>query len=108
MERNLAENGLKNVRAVRGRAEDVMGELPGDYDLVVMDPPRSGCERAVLDRLQEVRPKRVVYVSCNPSTLARDAKILAQGGYLPRSARAFDMFPQTVHVETVLLLERSD
>ncbi len=106
MERNLAENGLKNVRAVRGRAEDVMAELPGDCDLVVMDPPRSGCGRAVLDRILEFRPERVVYVSCNPSTLARDAKILAQGGYRPKSVRAFDMFPQTVHVETVLLLER--
>lgn len=105
MERNLQDNKLTNIRPLRGKAEDVMTELQGNYDLVVMDPPRSGCERVVLDRILDFRPARVVYVSCNPSTLARDAKILSQGGYRLTSVRAFDMFPQTAHVETVVLME---
>lgn len=105
MKKNLAENGIGNVQALKGKAELLMEELQGGYDLVVMDPPRSGCERVVLDKILEFGPKRVLYVSCNPSTLARDAKILGQGGYALKSVRAFDMFPQTVHVETVALLE---
>lgn len=104
MKKNLALNGVTNVTPLQGKAEERIAELDG-YDLVVMDPPRTGCERAVLDRIAEVRPRRVVYVSCNPSTLARDAKILRTAGYALKSVRAFDMFPQTVHVETVALLE---
>jgi 23S rRNA (uracil1939-C5)-methyltransferase len=106
MERNLKENGISNVHALKGRVEDVLPGLPGGYDLIVLDPPRSGCERVVLDRILAFRPKSVLYVSCNPSTLARDAKILKEGGYRLKSVKAFDMFPQTVHVETVALMER--
>ncbi|MDR1875971.1 MAG: 23S rRNA (uracil(1939)-C(5))-methyltransferase RlmD [Synergistaceae bacterium] len=105
MERNMKDNGITNVRSLKGRAEDVMTNLPGGYDLVVLDPPRSGCERSVLDKILEFGPKRVLYVSCNPSTLARDAKILGEGGYRLKALRAFDMFPQTVHVETVASME---
>jgi 23S rRNA (uracil1939-C5)-methyltransferase len=105
MERNMRDNGLVNVRSLRGRAEDVMTALPGGYDLIVLDPPRSGCEGAVLNKILEFAPQRVLYVSCNPATLARDAKILREGGYRLQSLRAFDMFPQTVHVETVALME---
>jgi 23S rRNA (uracil1939-C5)-methyltransferase len=105
MERNMKDNGIANVRSLKGRAEDVMTDLPGGYDLVVLDPPRSGCERAVLDKILGFAPKRVLYVSCNPATLARDAKILKEGGYRLSSLRAFDMFPQTVHVETVASME---
>jgi 23S rRNA (uracil1939-C5)-methyltransferase len=111
MKRNLKDNGISNVDVVQGRAEDflgVSGGLPGpeEYDLVVLDPPRSGCERAVLDEILAFGPRRVLYVSCNPSTLARDAKILREGGgYRLKALRAFDMFPQTVHVETAALME---
>ncbi|MCL2009550.1 MAG: 23S rRNA (uracil(1939)-C(5))-methyltransferase RlmD, partial [Synergistaceae bacterium] len=104
MEKNLEDNGIHNVRVIKGKAEEA--DTPGPYDLVVLDPPRGGCERAVLDRIIEMGIGRVIYVSCNPATLARDAKILKEGGYMPKSARAFDMFPQTVHVETVMLMER--
>ena len=108
MERNLKNNGLSNVRVLKGRAEDLMGDLAGGYGLVVLDPPRAGCARAVLDKILEFRPKRVLYVSCNPATLARDAKILREGGgYTLKSLRAFDMFPQTTHVETIALIEES-
>ncbi|MDR1730921.1 MAG: 23S rRNA (uracil(1939)-C(5))-methyltransferase RlmD [Synergistaceae bacterium] len=110
MKKNLEDNGIGNVRALCGRAEDVMTDLTGEYDSVVLDPPRSGCERRVLDKTGEFAPERIVYVSCNPSTLARDLKILTDGEkktkYTVKSIRAFDMFPQTVHVETVVLLER--
>jgi 23S rRNA (uracil1939-C5)-methyltransferase len=104
MKSNLERNGAANVRVLEGKAEEA--DIGAGYDLVVLDPPRAGCERAVLDKILTLGPARVVYVSCNPSTLARDAKLLRQGGYRLASVRAFDMFPQTVHVETVALMER--
>jgi 23S rRNA (uracil1939-C5)-methyltransferase len=109
MKRNLEKNGAANIRVLEGKAEEVVpnADAGTGYDLVVLDPPRAGCERVVLDKILGFGPARVVYVSCNPSTLARDAKILRQGGYRMTSVRAFDMFPQTVHVETVVLMERS-
>ncbi|MDR1048518.1 MAG: 23S rRNA (uracil(1939)-C(5))-methyltransferase RlmD [Synergistaceae bacterium] len=106
MKSNLEKNGVTNVRVLEGKAEDAVADIGTGYDLVVLDPPRTGCERAVLDKILELGPARVVYVSCNPATLARDAKILRQGDYRLTSVRAFDMFPQTVHVETVALLTR--
>jgi len=106
MARNLKDNKIGNIMVMNGKAEEVMSNLSGTYDLVVMDPPRSGCERAVLERIIKMKIRRIIYVSCNPATLARDAKILKEAGYSLKSARAFDMFPQTVHVETVVLMER--
>ena len=104
-ERNMGANGLE-VRTLCGRAEEVIEELHGPYDTVVMDPPRDGCNRAVLEAIRRLNVPQVVYVSCNPATLARDCKILASQGYDLRSIRAFDMFPQTAHVETVAVLLR--
>lgn len=75
-------------------------------DVVVLDPPRAGCERPVLDAILAVRPKRVVYVSCGPASLARDAAILCEGGYNIRQVQPVDMFPHTSHVETVVLMSR--
>ena len=104
-ERNLKANGL-NVRTLCGRAEDVVEELHGGYGAVVMDPPRDGCARPVLEAVARFGAPRVVYVSCNPATLARDCKILAGHGYRLQTIRAFDMFPQTAHVETVVSMAR--
>ena len=70
-------------------------------DVVVLDPPRAGCERPVLDAILAVRPKRVVYVSCGPASLARDAAIFCEGGYKIRQVQPVDMFPHTSHVESV-------
>ena len=106
MERNLKGNGINNVIVIKGKAEEFMTNMPGAYGLIVLDPPRGGCERAVLNKIIGSGIDRVLYVSCNPATLARDLKILKEGGYNPKSVRAFDMFPQTVHIETVVLMGR--
>ena len=71
-----------------------------------MDPPRKGCDSKCLETILEIQPERVVYVSCDPATLARDLRILADGGYRLRKVRPVDQFGHTVHVETVVLLSR--
>jgi 23S rRNA (uracil1939-C5)-methyltransferase len=110
MEDNLERNGITNVDIEPGKAENVIStmELESDaaYDMIILDPPRAGCERAVLNGILELAPRRVVYVSCNPSTLARDVKVLRLGGYNLKSIKAFDMFPQTLHIEAVVLMEK--
>ena len=74
--------------------------------MIVVDPPRKGCDRAVLDTMIRMQPERIVYVSCNPATLARDLEILREGGYETLKVQPVDMFPHTVHVESCVLLER--
>lgn len=104
--RNLQANGFENVETLCGRSEEVISDLQdsGKYDAVVLDPPRDGCNRAVLDAVNRFGVRKVVYVSCNPATLARDCKILSGYGYRLESLKAFDMFPQTAHVESVAVL----
>ena len=75
-----------------------------DIDVICVDPPRKGCDSKCLETILEIRPERVVYVSCDPATLARDLRILADGGYELRKVRPVDQFGHTVHVETVCLL----
>ena len=104
--RNLEANNFGNVRALCGKSEDVIADIKDSYDAVVLDPPRDGCDRAVLEAVSEFGVRRVVYVSCNPATLARDCKVLAVKGYRLESVRAFDMFPQTAHVESVAVMVR--
>ena len=72
--------------------------------MIVVDPPRKGCERSVLDTMVQMEPERIVYVSCDSATLARDVKYLRENGYEIRKVKATDMFPMSVHVETVVLL----
>jgi 23S rRNA (uracil1939-C5)-methyltransferase len=106
--RNLEANGFTNVETLCRRSEEVIDELQGRgrYDAVVMDPPRDGCARGVLDAINRFGVRKVVYVSCNPATLARDCKILAGYSYRLESLKAFDMFPQTAHVESVAVLKK--
>lgn len=99
---NLAARGLR-ATVQCGDADAVV--VPRDVSLVVLDPPRSGAKRAT-DAIARSKVKRVVYVSCDPTTLARDAKALAAAGFRATSLHSFDMFPQTAEVETVLTLER--
>ena len=75
-------------------------------DAIVVDPPRKGVSRDVIDAMLRMAPKRIVYVSCDPATLARDVKLLSEGGYALRHAEAFDLFPRCAHVETVCLLSK--
>ena len=97
---------LANVHFIAGKTEDVLPRLDRRPDKVLLDPARVGCDPAVLSALLEARPTRIVYVSCEPATLARDLAILREGGYTLESVQPLDMFPQTYHVETVSLLTR--
>ena len=109
--RNAARNGLGGVATfVVGRAERLFAdaaEFAGGDTVVVMDPPRAGASAAFLDQLLAFGPVRVVYVSCDPATLARDAAALVAGGdYAVASAVPFDLFPMTRHVEAVVTFDR--
>ena len=108
---NAAANRLSNVRFFCGKAEEIFvnAQINGSAkaDVVVVDPPRKGCDRSLLEAILAVSPKRVVYISCDSATLARDAKILSEGGYSLSRCCPVDMFPHTVHVETVALLTKN-
>jgi 23S rRNA (uracil1939-C5)-methyltransferase len=73
-------------------------------DVIVLDPPRAGCDQRVINAIAAVKPKKVVYVSCNPASLARDAELLCKKGYKINKVQPVDLFPQTHHVETVVLM----
>ena len=98
-----------------GKAEEVLPEFydrlsDGDEmlhpEVIVVDPPRKGCDEACLDTMLKMKPERIVYVSCDSATLARDLRILCDGGYEMQKVRAFDQFAHTMHVETVVCLTR--
>ena len=107
---NAKLNGLENTEFFVGKAEEV---LPREYkkngvyaDVIVVDPPRKGCDETLLETMVEMNPERIVYVSCDSATLARDLKYLCENGYEIRKVRGVDQFPETVHVETVVKLVR--
>jgi 23S rRNA (uracil1939-C5)-methyltransferase len=95
---------LPNVRFLEGKTEDVLPRLEGVVDAVVLDPARVGCHPAVLEAILARRAPRLVYVSCDPATLARDLKLLGAGGYALQQVEPIDMFPQTYHIESVTTL----
>ncbi|RHE36069.1 23S rRNA (uracil(1939)-C(5))-methyltransferase RlmD [Blautia obeum] len=108
--RNAHLNEIDNVEFFVGKAEEV---LPREYekngvyaDVIVVDPPRKGCDEMLLKTILKMQPKRVVYVSCDSATLARDLRFLCDNGYELKKVCGVDQFPQTVHVETVVLLSR--
>ena len=113
---NAKRNGITNAQFFVGAAEEV---LPAYYrerrtdsschpDVIVVDPPRKGCDIACLETMVQMQPQRIVYVSCDPATLARDIKYLREQGYKLQRVRACDMFPNSFHVETVVRLQRTD
>ncbi len=116
---NARSNGIVNAFFYAGKAEEI---LPAYYeksqgneqeelrhpDVIVVDPPRKGCDAACLDTIIQMKPGRIVYVSCDSATLARDLRILCDGGYEIKKARAVDQFGHTVHVEAVVLIQRKD
>ncbi len=92
---------------IEGRTEAELPNLLESIDLVLLDPPRTGCEPAALDALLALAPERVVYVSCDPATLARDLKVLCSAGaYRLVGVQPVDMFPQTYHIEAVATLHK--
>ena len=115
--KNAAQNGIVNAEFFEGKAEDV---LPQFYqsedadvdalhpDVIVVDPPRKGCDERCLEAMIQMRPERIVYVSCDPATLARDLKILCDGGYELKRGRVVDQFCHTVHVETIVLIQKKN
>lgn len=105
--KSAAEHHLTNARIVDGRVEHLLIEIDESFDCVVLDPPRRGCHQQVLEALLRYKPERMVYVSCNPSTLARDLKILVTGGYQVVRIQPIDLFPQTPHIEAVCTLVRA-
>jgi 23S rRNA (uracil1939-C5)-methyltransferase len=104
--RNLQRAGLANARVINATVADWIraGSIAADF--ILLDPPRAGAESVVIRGILDLHPERICYVSCDPATLARDLKKLIAGGYVVDSLRAFDLFPQTHHVETVVQLKR--
>ena len=110
-ERNKLANNVSNVEFYHGKAEDITAELSKKgikADVVVVDPPRKGCDGKLLETIASMRPTRIVYVSCNPSTLARDLKYLSENGYCIEQVQPVDMFPWTSHVESCVLITRNE
>ncbi|MEA4986438.1 MAG: 23S rRNA (uracil(1939)-C(5))-methyltransferase RlmD, partial [Anaerovorax sp.] len=106
--RNAVINGIVNAEYICGKSEEVLPKRLKDVkaDVVILDPPRVGCHAELLEAVLKVDPKRIVYVSCDPATLARDIKVLGEGGYSVKEVQPVDMFPWTGHCEVVTLLQR--
>jgi 23S rRNA (uracil1939-C5)-methyltransferase len=107
---NARLNGVDNVNFFAGDVRTAMRPLlerSGKPDVVVVDPPRAGLSQKIVRRVLEAEAKRIVYVSCNPTTLAPNARQIVDAGYELKTVRPVDMFPQTPHIESVALLERA-
>jgi 23S rRNA (uracil1939-C5)-methyltransferase len=102
-EENARRNQIQNAHFICGRAEEEISKTP-PFDVAILNPPRKGCDRAMLEALAERKPSRIVYVSCDPATLARDLHFLVEKGYRVGRVQPLDMFPQTTHVECVVAL----
>ncbi|MBE7024660.1 MAG: 23S rRNA (uracil(1939)-C(5))-methyltransferase RlmD [Ruminococcaceae bacterium] len=109
--KNAEANGLANAHFFAGDAYEVTDKLIKEgekADACVVDPPRKGCSPELLETLLHMHPEKILYISCNPATLARDVKILSENGYSCGTVYPFDLFPNTSHVETVVLLQRQN
>ncbi len=105
---NAESNGIANAEFVQSSVKAFVGSRTAcDADLILLDPPRSGTEKGTIEGIVELRPKAISYVSCDPSMLARDLRLLLDAGYLLDNLKAFDLFPQSHHVETVAKLRRN-
>jgi len=108
---NLHQYGHSHARFFHGRVEQIIRrkitapKVP--VDLLLLDPPRTGCARTVLEEVAVMKPRRILYISCNPATLARDLRFLVESGFSPAVVQPVDMFPQTRHVEVIVKLERA-
>ncbi len=104
--KNARENKIRNAEFIVGDAVKILPHLDIYADVVIVDPPRAGCDRKVLETLAARNPARIIYVSCNPATLARDLAILAELGYHTKKIQPVDMFPHSSHVEAVAQVEK--
>ena len=109
---------MENATFFVGKAEEVLPDWYAKHsqeesemahpDVIVVEPPRKGCDEKCLDTMLKMQPDRIVYVSCDPATLARDVKVLGEKGYEVKKVRACDMFPQGGHVESVVMLSHKN
>ncbi|MCA1558626.1 MAG: methyltransferase, partial [Acidobacteria bacterium] len=110
-QRNLSDANLDNAKVERAGVGDWLkayAHTHAPVDLVLLDPPRTGLEEGATGGILALRPQRITYVSCDPATLARDLREIVRGGYTLFTVAAFDMFPQTHHVETIAFLHKLD
>ena len=105
--KNARENNIRNAEFIVGDAAKVLPKIFDRADVVVVDPPRAGCDKKVLETFAAMEPEKIIYVSCNPATLARDLAILAAAGYRAKKIQPVDMFPFTSHVESVTQLVKA-
>ena len=109
--KNAELNGISNVEFIVGKVEEVLAKQEAAMshaDVVVVDPPRKGCDKRCLETILAMKPEKIIYVSCDPATLARDLRELCDGGYGIERMRAVDQFGQTVHTECVVGMRRKD
>ncbi|WP_458407792.1 23S rRNA (uracil(1939)-C(5))-methyltransferase RlmD [Anaerotignum sp.] len=110
--KNAARNGITNAEFAVGAAEEVIPRLYEEEgitaDIVVVDPPRKGCDEKLLETILQISPEKIVYVSCNPATWARDLVVLKEGGYVLKEVQPVDQFSHSVHVEVVSLLQKQN
>ena len=105
--KNARENHIKNAEFIVGDVVKILPKISDYAEVVIVDPPRAGCDKKVLETFAAMRPEKIIYVSCNPATLARDLKILSALGYLTKKIQPVDMFPFTAHVESVAQIFKS-
>jgi 23S rRNA (uracil-5-)-methyltransferase RumA len=108
-EKNIGINSVRNCRLICGDAYGVVRSILNErlgIDAIIVDPPRNGIPKKVISKIVEMKPEILVYVSCNPSTLARDLKIFVENGFIVESVQPIDLFPHTYHIESVAKLTK--
>ncbi len=106
---NLKLNDVNNVEFIQGKSEDILPKLNAKgikIDAIIVDPPRKGLDKTLIASIIKANPEKIIYVSCNPSTLARDLGYLRGDGYKVEEVQPVDMFPMTMHVEVIVKLEK--
>lgn len=103
---NAELNNIKNFSTVAGKAENIIKDFERKFETIVLDPPRPGVHKKVLKKIGEIKPKKIIYVSCNPFTQKYDVEILKELGYQIKKCQPLDMFPHTPHIENIILLTR--
>lgn len=106
---NIKFNNAQNIELLEGEAQLIMDQLVKEdkkFDVSIIDPPRKGCSPEIIDLLANLTEKNIIYVSCNPSTLARDLLLLKEKGFIPEYAQPVDMFCHTYHIESIVVLKK--